>query len=168
MEIITADRLSFRYPDEGRDSLHELSFSVKEGEFVVLCGPSGCGKTTLLRHLKRELAPVGTKSGGVFYMGQPVEELSPETAASDIGMVFQNPEAQIVMDTVWHELAFSMENLGYPLSVMRSRLAEIAGLFGLEPLLYKPVHEAEATAEPGLCPGASAEAVAAGRANLTA
>ncbi|NUU63440.1 ABC transporter ATP-binding protein [Paenibacillus agri] len=141
MEIITADRLSFRYPDEARDSLHELSFTVREGEFVVLCGPSGCGKTTLLRHLKRELTPVGTGSGTVCYRGLPLGEWSPEIAAAEIGMVFQNPEAQIVMDTVWHELAFSMENLGYPLSVMRSRLAEIAGLFGLEPLLYKPVHE---------------------------
>ncbi len=56
-------------------------------------------------------------------------------------MVFQNPDAQIVMDTVWHELAFSMENMGFPPAVMRSRLAEISGLFGLEPLLYKPVHE---------------------------
>ncbi|MFE4713127.1 ABC transporter ATP-binding protein [Paenibacillus sp. NPDC056722] len=141
MEIITADRLSFRYPDEARDSLHELSFTVREGEFVVLCGPSGCGKTTLLRHLKRELTPVGTGSGTVCYRGLPLGEWSPEIAAAEIGMVFQNPEAQIVMDTVWHELAFSMENLGYPLPVMRSRLAEIAGLFGLEPLLYKPVHE---------------------------
>ncbi|MFC3750221.1 ABC transporter ATP-binding protein [Paenibacillus sp. GCM10012306] len=141
MEIITADRLSFRYPDEAEDSLHELSFTVKEGEFVVLCGPSGCGKTTLLRHLKRELTPVGTGSGSVRYRGLPLGEWSPQVAAAEIGMVFQNPEAQIVMDTVWHELAFSMENLGYPLSVMRSRLAEIAGLFGLEPLLYKPVHE---------------------------
>jgi energy-coupling factor transport system ATP-binding protein len=56
-------------------------------------------------------------------------------------MVFQNPDAQIVMDTVWHELAFSMENLGIPPAVMRTRLAEICGLFGLEPLLYKSVHE---------------------------
>ncbi|MFF2911933.1 ABC transporter ATP-binding protein [Paenibacillus sp. NPDC057934] len=141
MEIITADRLSFRYPDEARNSLHELSFTIREGEFVVLCGPSGCGKTTLLRHLKRELTPVGTGSGTVCYRGLPLGEWSPPVVAAEIGMVFQNPEAQIVMDTVWHELAFSMENLGYPLPVMRSRLAEIAGLFGLEPLLYKPVHE---------------------------
>lgn len=56
-------------------------------------------------------------------------------------MVFQNPDAQIVMETVWQELAFSMENLGLPPAVMRGRLAEMAGLFGLEPLLYKPVHE---------------------------
>jgi energy-coupling factor transport system ATP-binding protein len=141
MEIIQAQRLSFRYPEQERDSLSELSFTIQEGEFVLLCGPSGCGKTTLLRHLKRELSPVGERSGDLWYKGQPLTSLSPETAAEEIGMVFQNPEAQIVMDTVWHELAFSMENMGYTPEVMRSRLAEIAGLFGLEPLLYKSVHE---------------------------
>lgn len=107
----------------------------------MLLGPSGGGKTTLLRHLKRELAPVGKASGKIAYKGQPLSDLPAELAAAEIGMVFQNPDAQIVMDTVWHELAFSMENMGYPPAVMRSRLAEIAGLFGLEPLLYKPVHE---------------------------
>ncbi|OKP98839.1 ABC transporter ATP-binding protein [Paenibacillus sp. P46E] len=141
MEILTAQQLSFSYPEEDRDSLHELSFKVEEGEFVVLLGPSGGGKTTLLRHLKRELAPVGKVSGMIAYKGSPLSDLPAELAAGEIGMVFQNPDAQIVMDTVWHELAFSMENMGYPPAVMRSRLAEIAGLFGLEPLLYRPIHE---------------------------
>jgi energy-coupling factor transporter ATP-binding protein EcfA2 len=141
MEILKAEQVSFRYPGEDRDSLHELSFTIEEGEFVVLCGPSGGGKTTLLRHLKRELAPVGKFSGSLTYKGQPYSDLPAALAAGEIGMVFQNPEAQIVMDTVWHELAFSMENLGMPPAVMRTRLAEICGLFGLEPLLYKSVHE---------------------------
>lgn len=107
----------------------------------MLCGPSGSGKTTLLRHLKRELAPVGSISGTLTYKGKPLSGLPAAVAAGEIGMVFQNPDAQIVMDTVWHELAFSMENLGLPPAVMRTRLAEICGLFGLEPLLYRPVHE---------------------------
>lgn len=107
----------------------------------MLCGPSGSGKTTLLRHLKRELTPVGSSSGTLTYKGQPLSGLTAAVAAGEIGMVFQNPDAQIVMDTVWHELAFSMENLGLPPAVMRTRLAEICGLFGLEPLLYRPVHE---------------------------
>ncbi|AIQ27708.1 hypothetical protein P40081_05535 [Paenibacillus sp. FSL P4-0081] len=141
MEILKAEQVSFRYPEEDRDSLHELSFTIEEGEFVVLCGPSGGGKTTLLRHLKRELAPVGMFSGSLTYKGQLLPELPAAVAAGEIGMVFQNPDAQIVMDTVWHELAFSMENLGMPPAVMRTRLAEICGLFGLEPLLYQSVHE---------------------------
>lgn len=107
----------------------------------MLLGPSGGGKTTLLRHLKRELAPAGKVSGTIAYRGQMLSGLPAELAAGEIGMVFQNPDAQIVMDTVWHELAFSMENMGLPPAVMRSRLAEIAGLFGLEPLLYHSVHE---------------------------
>ncbi|AHV95848.1 ABC transporter ATP-binding protein [Paenibacillus sabinae] len=141
MEIVRAHELSFLYPGEERPSLDGLSFTIKEGEFVVLCGPSGSGKTTLLRHLKRELTPVGEGSGTIYYKGTELPLLPPETAAGEIGMVFQNPEAQIVMETVWQELAFSMENLGLSPSVMRGRLAEMAGLFGLEPLLYKPVHE---------------------------
>ncbi|MFD1772747.1 ABC transporter ATP-binding protein [Paenibacillus rhizophilus] len=141
MEIVRTQELTFRYPGEERPSLDGLSFTIKEGEFVVLCGPSGSGKTTLLRHLKRELTPVGDGSGAIYYRGAELPLLPPETAAGEIGMVFQNPEAQIVMETVWQELAFSMENLGLSPSVMRGRLAEMAGLFGLEPLLYKPVHE---------------------------
>lgn len=84
---------------------------------------------------------MGIVSGSLTYRGQPLAEMPAESSVGDIGMVFQNPDAQIVMDTVWHELAFSMENMGYPPAVMRGRLAEISGLFGLEPLLYKPVHE---------------------------
>ncbi len=84
---------------------------------------------------------MGIRSGQIRYRGRPLEALPPERAAGEIGMVFQNPDAQIVMDTVWHELAFGLENLGYPPQVMRSRLAEISALFGLESLLYHPVHQ---------------------------
>lgn len=84
---------------------------------------------------------MGEGSGAIYYRGRELPLLPPETAAGEIGMVFQNPEAQIVMETVWQELAFSMENMGLSPPVMRGRLAEMSGLFGLEPLLYKPVHE---------------------------
>ncbi len=141
MEIIRVERLSFHYPDQERAAVADVSFSVAEGEFVVLCGASGCGKTTLLRQLKREVAPVGERKGSIWWKGVPLAELPPREAAEQIGMVFQNPENQIVTDTVWHELAFSMENLGYPLAVMRKRLAELAHDFGLEQMLYKSVHE---------------------------
>lgn len=107
---------------------------------MVLCGASGCGKTTLLRHLKPELAPVGIRTGSLLFGERQLLELSAKEAAEDIGMVFQNPDNGIVMDQVWHELAFGMENLGYPPQLMRARLAEIAQFFDLEPLLNKPVH----------------------------
>ncbi|WP_261381556.1 ABC transporter ATP-binding protein [Paenibacillus cremeus] len=139
--MIKAESFSFWYPDEVQPALEEVSFHVNEGEFVVICGASGCGKTTLLRHLKPGITPVGTRSGSLHYSGVPFDSLSARLGAEQIGIVFQNPENQIVMDTVWHELAFSMENMGCELTVMRKRLAEMAHFFGLEPLLYKSVHE---------------------------
>lgn len=141
MEIIQVEHLSFWYPEEEFPALSNVSFTIDEGEFVVLCGASGCGKTTLLKHLKKEIMPIGKRNGHIRYMGQSLGEYPAAQTAAQIGMVFQNPDNQIVMDTVWHELAFSMENMGYSLSVMRKRLAEITQFFGLEPLLYKSVHE---------------------------
>ncbi|MDQ8737060.1 ATP-binding cassette domain-containing protein [Paenibacillus sp. LHD-38] len=141
MEIIRVDQLSFYYPDTQAAALDNVSLSVKKGDFVVLCGASGCGKTTLLRHLKQEAQPTGKRSGSVLFNGIPLGELPAVAAAEQIGMVFQNPENQIVMDQVWHELAFSMENIGYAQAVMRKRLAEMSHFFGLEDLLYKSVHE---------------------------
>jgi energy-coupling factor transporter ATP-binding protein EcfA2 len=141
MEVIQVNQLTFSYPEAKGAALDEVSFNVKQGEFVVLCGASGCGKTTLLRHLKKETLPVGKRSGSVMYNGALLEELPAIEAAEQIGMVFQHPENQIVMDQVWHELAFSMENVGYEQAVMRKRLAEISHFFGLEELLYKSVHE---------------------------
>lgn len=141
MEVIRVDQLSFYYPDTSAAALDNVSLSVKQGEFVVLCGASGCGKTTLLRHMKQEAQPTGMRTGTVFFDGLPLAELPAVTAAEQIGMVFQNPENQIVMDRVWHELAFSMENVGYGQAVMRKRLAEMSHFFGLEDLLHKSVHE---------------------------
>lgn len=141
MEIVAAERLTFHYPDAALPALDEISLSVGKGEFIVLCGASGSGKTTLLRHFKRELAPMGAVSGLIRYDGMPLADLPEGRAAEEIGFVFQHPESQIVMDTVWHELAFAMENRGYPVVVMRQRLAELASFFGLEPLMQRSVHE---------------------------
>ena len=69
MEILHIEDLSFRYPKAERNALSSVSFSVKRGEFIVVCGESGCGKTTLLRLLKSEISPAGDLSGSVKYLG---------------------------------------------------------------------------------------------------
>ena len=132
MEILTVKNLSFSYPEAEKPALENISFSVREGEFVVLCGESGCGKTTLLRLIKRELAPVGSMSGDILFCGKPHGELDTRSLASDIGYVMQNPESQIVTDKVWHELAFGMESLGCPSEKIRLRAGEMAGYFGID------------------------------------
>ena len=132
MEIVAVKNLSFSYPDAASPALENISFSVSEGEFIVLCGESGCGKTTLLRLLKREFAPAGKISGEISLFNKPQSELDERASASEIGYVMQNPETQIVTDKVWHELAFGMEGLGFESEKIRLRAGEMAGYFGID------------------------------------
>ncbi len=132
MEIIRFDNVTFEYPGSGRDALKNLSFSVAESEFVLVCGRSGCGKTTLLRMMKKELTPFGRLSGRVFCFGTPIGELDGRTSAARVGFVRQNPDDQIVTGKVWEELAFGLENLGLDHRTIRSRVAETAGYFDIQ------------------------------------
>lgn len=126
----------------GRALLAQVSLAVEEGAFCVVAGPTGCGKTTLLRSLKPELMPVGEKRGRVSVLGRPLvadgaEQLvDARFSATHIGYVMQDPAAQIVTDTVWHELAFGLENLGMVQGEMRRRVAEVAHFFGIEPWMH--------------------------------
>ena len=135
------ERLSFSYPEQKERALDELSLTVPQGEFLVLCGPSGCGKSTLLRQLKTALAPHGRRSGGIRFAGRPLEELDQRTQSAKIGFVQQSPENQIVTDKVWHELAFGLESLGYDTPTIRRRVAEMASFFGIQTWFYKNVTE---------------------------
>lgn len=135
MEIFTINNLSFRFPATDNWVIRDLSMAIKEGEFVVLGGPSGCGKTTLLRLLKKELAPVGETQGDIMYAGKLLESWDAQTSIEEIGFVFQDPDNQIVMDDVMQEIVFGMENLGYSTIEMRKRVAEMVHFFGLEDLL---------------------------------
>ena len=132
--LLETRELSFTYPNNNTPALCGVSLSVREGEFVTLCGASGCGKSTLLRLLKPALAPRGKLGGAVFFGGEELSALSERSAAREIGFVAQNPEAQLVTDRVWHELAFSLESVGAPSGEIRRRVAECAEYFGLERL----------------------------------
>lgn len=132
MEILQIENLSFRYPKAEQNALTDVTMSIKRGEFVVVCGQSGCGKTTLLRLLKKELAPAGELGGSVRYCGTAISELEDRTSAAEIGFVMQDPDSQIVTDRVWHELAFGAENLGIPSDVIRRRAGELASYFGID------------------------------------
>lgn len=141
MEILHIENLSFRYPKAEKNAVDNVCLSVSSGEFVVVCGESGCGKTTLLKLLKKEIAPVGEKTGTVYYGGIPADELDEKTSASDIGYVLQNPDNQIVTDKVWHELAFGLENLGVPTEIIRRRVGEMASYFGIQSWFRKNTDE---------------------------
>lgn len=138
--MVEIQNLSFTYPDAGRTSLTGVSLRVEEGEFVVLCGSTGSGKTTLLHHLKPELCPAGTRTGHILYRGQPLESIKDASVRAEIGLVFQDPEQQFVMETVRQELAFGLENMGLPRQEIRKRIGELTSFFGLEEWLDRDVH----------------------------
>lgn len=141
MEILNVKNLTFKYPKCDREALNDVSFSVNEGDFIVLFGETGCGKTTLLRMLKRELSPAGEKSGSILYKGAELSDLDAKTAATEIGFVMQKPENQIVTDKVWHELAFGLESAGSSKSAINRRISEMASYFGIGNWFLRDVSE---------------------------
>lgn len=141
MEILKIENLTFTYPLCDKPAIKKVSFAVDKGDFITVCGATGSGKSTLLRLLKKELMPLGEKSGNIFFESTLQEELSEKTAASAIGYVMQNPKQQIVTDKVWHELAFGLENMHLPQDVIARRVAEMAAYFGIEDWYDKNVNE---------------------------
>lgn len=146
--IVRIRDFSFAYAGrENEPVLDGISLDVAPGAFCVVTGPTGRGKTTLLRCLKPELAPAGIQHGGIEVLGYELAgrsaagpavsaAMDPRRSATDIGFVMQDPAAQIVCDTVWHELAFGLESIGMPQDEMRRRIAEVAHFFGIEPILH--------------------------------
>ena len=141
MAILDVRDLSFTYPGSDKKALDGLSFTLNSGELMTVVGPTGSGKSTLLRLLKPELRENGTITGSVILGGEDVTRLSPVVSARRIGYVAQSPEEQIVTDKVWHELAFTLENLGEKQSAIARRVAEVAAYFGIEPWYHRPTAE---------------------------
>ena len=132
--------LTFSYASaKGKHSLENVSLSIDQGEFLVLCGKSGSGKSTLLRQLKTVLTPNGKRTGEILFRGVPLKEVSDRDQSEKIGFVMQNPDDQIVTDKVWHELAFGLESLGCDQKTMRGRVAEMACYFGIQDWFHRDV-----------------------------
>ena len=146
MALIEFNNFSFAYMNsDGTESqvksLDNINLEIDYGDFVLLCGPSGCGKTTLLTNLKKELMPAGRRSGEIKFNGTRIIDMDEISSACDIGYLFQNPDSQIVTDTVIQEIAFPLENIGLPTEEIRNRISEIVAFFGINDILHKNVNE---------------------------
>lgn len=146
MALIEFKDFSFSYlnsdgSESQTKSLDSINLEIDYGDFVLLCGPSGCGKTTLLTNLKKELMPAGRRSGEIKFNGTRIQDLDDLSSACDIGYLFQNPDSQIVTDTVIQEIAFPLENIGLPTEEIRNRISEIIAFFGINDILHKNVNE---------------------------
>ena len=111
--ILTAENLKFRYDAEQPVyALDGVSAQVKRGEFVAVLGANGCGKSTLAKHFNAILLP---ESGKVYVEGMDTaDEEKLYDIRQTVGMVFQNPDNQIVATVVEEDVAFALENLGVP------------------------------------------------------
>ena len=132
--MLQTEHLSFTYPaEEGQTStvaLEDVSLSIERGSFVVVLGHNGSGKSTLAKHMNAVLLP----SGGTVYvegMDTRDEALLLEIRRR-VGMVFQNPDNQIVANVVEEDVAFAPENLGVPSEEIRRRVDDALAAVGME------------------------------------
>ncbi len=130
--------LSFTHAGATEEVLRGVDLDVAQGSFALLVGDTGSGKSTMLSLVKPQIAPAGSKQGSVRVFGRNVEDLSNEESARTVGFVFQDPDNQIVCDSVWHEMAFGLENLGVPAAEMRRRVAEAGYFFGMGDWFHSP------------------------------
>ncbi len=129
----------FRYEGSDSPALRGISLEIRRGEFVLLLGASGAGKSTLLRTLNG-LIPhfyAGEMRGSVVVDGVDTREAPVSELAKRVGLVFQNPENQLVTNVVEREIAFGLENLGLSRDEMRERVRSVAKELGIEDLLKR-------------------------------
>jgi energy-coupling factor transporter ATP-binding protein EcfA2 len=125
--------LTFTYPGADRPALNRLNLQVPEGELCLVMGPSGSGKSTLLRCING-LVPHfsgGSLRGTIRVNDLDPARLSPREMSRTVGFVFQDPEAQFVVDRVEDEIAFSLENAGLGKIEMETRVSEAMELLEL-------------------------------------
>jgi energy-coupling factor transporter ATP-binding protein EcfA2 len=138
-EVIVIKDLSFRYQGTNFFSLKNINLKIYEGDFVLLAGPSGCGKTTLIR-LLNGLIPYfykGDYTGEVSVYGLIVKDRKTYEMAKHVGIVFQDPEDQLLSMTVEKEIAFGLENLGYKREEMFKIVNETIKLLNIEHIRFK-------------------------------
>ncbi len=133
--------VSFSYPDTETKALNSLSLRLERGSLTLLTGASGSGKTTLLYLLSPALTPAGEISGERIIYGEADTIYQDTERAMQIGFVQQNPDNQIILDSVWHELAFGLENQGLSNKEIERRLAETSTFFGISDWMDRKVTE---------------------------
>lgn len=129
LNSIDVKHLKFKYDDnQDNYTLDDLSFHVKQGEWLSIIGHNGSGKSTTVRLIDGLLA---AESGDIFVENELLTEENVWNIRQKIGMVFQNPDNQFVGATVEDDVAFGLENKGIPLEEMPSRVKEALQLVGM-------------------------------------
>ncbi|MHA1271191.1 MAG: energy-coupling factor ABC transporter ATP-binding protein [Candidatus Helarchaeota archaeon] len=140
MEIITIKDLSFAYStDPDKLVLKDINLKIDKGDFILLCGPTGCGKTTLIECINGLIPHFhgGEFTGTIVVANKNTREYPVYEMSKHVGLVFQNPENQLIAMNIEKELSFALENYGVDPVEMRRRIDEVLRIMDIEDIRYK-------------------------------
>jgi len=141
--LIELRDFTFTYNGAVKPALQDVNLAIEGGEFVLITGPSGGGKSTLCRCFNG-LVPHfygGTVGGKAEVQGMDILRTPPKELAMKVGMVFQDPENQLVTSDVEREIAFGLENLGFPVNLIARRVEEALDTVNIAGLRFRRHHE---------------------------
>jgi energy-coupling factor transporter ATPase len=143
MAIIETKNLTYTYPGGTKPSISDVSIKVEKGEFVLITGPSGCGKTTLCRCFNGLIPHFyqGELKGEIAVAEMDATKHPTYEMAKHVGLVFQNPENQLFALSIEKDVAFGLENLGFPREEMRKRVEWALNLTDIYDLRERSPHE---------------------------
>lgn len=128
--LIEIQNVSYAYEDATAKALNNVSLTINDGEFVAVVGHNGSGKSTLAKHLNALLLPT---EGKVLVDGMDTaDEADTLSIRQRVGMVFQNPDNQLVTTIVEEDVAFGPENIGVPGNEIRTRVDRVLAAVGME------------------------------------
>lgn len=139
--MIEINNVIFTYAEGKKPALNNVSLSINDSEFILIAGPSGCGKSTLCRCING-LVPSfygGKISGSVTVQNIDATRTPTKEMAKTVGMVFQDPENQLVATDVEREIAFGLENLGLSKTLMAKRIEEVLDTVGIDHLRHRQI-----------------------------
>lgn len=140
--ILRIHNLSIQYPYTDQPTLFQISFSIAQGESLLIVGASGCGKSSLALAIAG-LFPrsiEADQTGSIYLKDKDVGDLAPGEVCQQVGLVFQDPEAQFCMLTVEDEIAFGLENAGVSPDIMDSRIEEALEMVNLTEHRHNHTH----------------------------
>jgi len=143
MSLVNFKDFYFRYKGNKDYTLKNINLNITESKFILLAGETGSGKTSLIRCMNGLIPQFysGYYKGKVIINEKETNITSIADLSTEVGIVFQNPENQLIAMNVEHEIAFGMENLGFPRDVIKEKITEVIKLTEIENIIEKAPFE---------------------------